>query len=83
MTKQKQEEKNLQLIQKLADYIADNPKMLKKYSNSSYVVFSYKDQDLNELNKELLSELKEEGKNVIKAQETNQLKQPWKFYRVG
>jgi hypothetical protein len=37
---------------------------------------------INEVNKKLIKELLEEGKHVVKAQETNNEKQPWEFSPV-
>ena len=47
--------------------------------DASFVTFSAGDKNLNEVNKKLIKELLEEGKRVVKAQETNNEKQPWEF----
>jgi len=48
-----------------------------------FVTFSAGDKNLNEVNKKLIKELLEEGKRVVKAQETNNEKQPWEFSPVA
>lgn len=80
MTKQVQASKNLKLSAKVAEYIAKNPDSVKDFNGSlSFVVFSKKDVELNEVNGNLVKKLKEEGKNVIKVQQTSSKKSPWKF----
>jgi hypothetical protein len=46
------------------------------------VTFSAEDKNLNEVNNKFIVELLEEGKHVVKAQETNNEKQPWEFSPV-
>lgn len=76
----KQIEKNIQLSEKLANYLASNPKELAKRPNSaSFVVFSACDESLNRLNERLARNLVSQGKNVIKAEETRDAKNPWVF----
>lgn len=83
MTKKKQFIKNLDLSEKLANYIAKNPSEVKDFpSDASFVTFSSTDSDLNNANKKLLKSLKEEGRSVIKAQETQDKHIPWKFTAV-
>jgi len=48
-----------------------------------FVTFSAGDKNLNEVNKKLIKELLEEGKHVVKAQETNNEKQPWEFSPIS
>jgi hypothetical protein len=43
------------------------------------LLLEYIIQPVNFENKELIKELLEEGKHVVKAQETNNKKQPWEF----
>ncbi len=79
MSKAQQVNLNMQLSEELATFIITNPKILKKYSGCSYVVFSYKNKELNELNNELVIGLINEGKNVVKAIQTSNKNLPWKF----
>lgn len=83
MTKSVQFIKNLDLSEKLANYIAKNPSEVKEFpSDASFVTFSSTDKDLNDANKKLLESLKKEGRNVVKAQETQDKHNPWKFTAV-
>lgn len=79
MSKAQQIHLNIELTEKLASLIIANPSLLKKYSGYSYVVFSKDNMELNELNNHLVIELINEGKNVVKAIQTNDVKSPWKF----
>ena len=81
MSKKQQAQKNLNLTVKLTDYLAGNPEMDKYVwgSGVSLVTFSATDKKLNNANQELVESLLEEGKKVVKAQETKNSKQPWKF----
>ena len=76
----KQIENNIKLSGKLANYLAKNPKEVKKISSdSSFVVFSMGDKKLNLLNERLVRHLVKQGKKVIKATETKSSKVPWAF----
>ena len=84
MTKKKQATKNLDLSQKLAEYIAGNPDTVKNLpKNSSFVVFSSADESLNEENQKLIDSVLAEGKKVIKAIQTKDKVNPWKFYPLA
>lgn len=54
-------------------------KKIKSKPNYSYVIFVEGNNELNKSNQNLLKELVEEGKKVIKAEKTHDLKNPWKF----
>ena len=83
MTKKKQAIKNLDLSQKLAEYIAGNPNAVKNLpKKSTFVVFSSADEFLNEENQKLIESVLAEGKKVIKATETKNKLNPWKFSSV-
>jgi hypothetical protein len=83
MTKHDQVIKNLDLSEKLANFIAGNPKELKGLpEDASFVTFSSTDKNLNKTNKDLIKGLLEEGRKVIKAEETNDKRNPWKFTPV-
>ena len=76
----KQIEENLQLSQKLAEYLAKNPRWMKKFpENSSFVVFSESDLKLNEINERLVASLEGKGRRVIKARQTKSSTKPWEF----
>ncbi|EKE14006.1 MAG: hypothetical protein ACD_12C00718G0003 [uncultured bacterium] len=77
MSKTQQFKLNISLSDRLANYLVTQPNILNKYSGCSYVVFSYKNEELNKLNNQLIPGLKLEGKPVVKAQETNDLNNPW------
>lgn len=81
MTKTKQIKKNLKLSEQLLNYLASNPTDApgKKAGNVSYVVISKDDKELNKLNYNLIVGLQDEGKTVIKAEQTQDKKQPWIF----
>lgn len=83
MSNKKQAEKNLKLSVKLANFIADNPQLSKTViSGASVVPFSLEDEELNKANEKLVEELLEEGKRVVKAEETKNSKEPWKFMQL-
>lgn len=80
MSKKQQLDKNMNLTAKLADFIATHPEVNKNIpSGASIVPFSVKDNILNRMNEQLIPGLKEEGKTVVKAKETKNTKEPWKF----
>ncbi|MBL7036552.1 hypothetical protein ISR94_01715 [Candidatus Microgenomates bacterium] len=81
MSKKDQFDKNIKLQHKLGDYIAKNPVLLKKYGESSYVMFVEGDKKLNKINLELVESLKNRDKNksVIMATLTKNKTNPWKF----
>lgn len=75
MSKKVQIKKNLILTEKLLDYLSS--KQTKSSGKYSYVVFSKEDESLNRENEKLIEGLLEEGKKVIKAEETGDIKNPW------
>lgn len=80
MTKKQILAKNIQLSEKLANFIVKSKHNIKKISTGdSYVVFSATDKTLNRMNKRLVDSLVKQGKKVIKAEETEDNKDPWKF----
>jgi hypothetical protein len=84
MSTKTQAEKNLKLSGKLADFLVSHPEVSKRLpDDASFVTFSVDDKNLNEINKKLIKELLEEGKQVVKAQETNNEKQPWEFSPIS
>ena len=84
MSKKQQAEKNLKLYAKLADFIAEHPKLSGTViSSGSVVLFSATDKNLNKVNEKLIKGLLEEGKTVVKAEETKDKKNPWNFTSVS
>lgn len=84
MTRDIQAKKNLDLSQKLAEYIAENPDSVKDLpENSSFIVFSSIDESLNKENEGLIKSVIAEGKKVIKATQTKDKSNPWKFSQVA
>jgi len=80
MSNKIQAKKNLELVSKLADYMAKNPQAEASIpSNASYVFFSATDKELNQANLKLAESLASEGKVVVKAQESKDKTNPWKF----
>jgi len=73
--------KNLKLSEKLLDYLANNPRMNAR-GGASYIIITQKDSELNKMNLGLVKSLKKEGKKVIKALETNDELNPWKFSSI-
>jgi len=73
MSKKTQTTKNIELTQKLLDYLSSN-KIRKGYS---FVVFSKDDQKLNKANEKLASDLQKKGTKIVKAKETDDKKDPW------
>ncbi|KKQ23949.1 MAG: hypothetical protein US40_C0021G0003 [Candidatus Roizmanbacteria bacterium GW2011_GWC2_37_13] len=63
MSKAQQFKLNVNLSDRLANYLITQPDILKKYSGCSYIVFSYKNEEL--------------GKTVVRAQETSNPDNPW------
>ena len=82
MGKAQQIELNIELSDKLANFLVTKPDMLKRYAGYSYVVFSSTNFGLNKLNEHLIEELLLEGNGVIKATETGNLSKPWEFSKV-
>ncbi len=84
MTKNKQISKNIELSEKLANYLASHPIESEALpNNASFVAFSKDDERLNEENIKLIRGLIEEGKNVIKALQTNDKNNPWIFSAIA
>ena len=83
MSTKTQAEKNLKLSSKLADFLVSHPEVSKKLpDDASFVTFSAGDKKLNEVNQELIKELLDEGKHVVKAQEIKSDTNSWEFFPV-
>ncbi len=84
MSTKTQTEKNLKLSEKLADFLVSHPEVSKTLpDDASFVTFSAEDSQLNETNEKLIQELLEEGRHVVKAQETHNKQHPWEFSPVA
>ncbi|HXS14988.1 MAG TPA: DUF5647 family protein [Candidatus Saccharimonadales bacterium] len=84
MSKTQQANKNIVLTEKLAMFLTENPQVDEEMpDNVSYVTFSAKDKNLNELNAKLIESLLHEGKQVVRAEETKDKSNPWKFSIVS
>lgn len=84
MSEKQQITRNLDLSEKLADYLAQNPSETSKLpKKASFVTFSAKDNKLNQKNEEIVNKLTKQGQTVIKAQETSNDKNPWTLTRVS
>jgi Family of unknown function (DUF5647) len=84
MSTKTQTEKNLKLSEKLADFLVSHPEVSKTLpDDASFVTFSAEDSQLNETNEKLIQELLEEGRHVVKAQETTNKQHPWEFSPVA
>ena len=80
MSKKKQLEKNINLSTKFTSYVENKPDLANKISSSSqYVILSADDKELNNMNESIIESLVKQGKKVVKVQETNNPKAPWKL----
>ena len=70
--------KNIELSEKLLDYLSHNPQS-NIHKNVSYIIVTKEDEELNKLNLSMVDSLIKEGKKVVKALETNDKSFPWKF----
>jgi hypothetical protein len=78
MSKKQLIAKNISLSEKLADFMAKNPKAMKKSKRSiSYVMFSANDQVLNKANEKVMNQLLQDGEKIIKAEQINDTKNAW------
>lgn len=83
MSKKQQFFKNIDLSAKLTSYALKNPKVVTNTpKDSSYVVFSAKDKELNKMNEKIVKKLVQEGQTVVKAEETGSSKQPWRLTTI-
>lgn len=69
---------NLKLSEKLLDYLSKYPRN-NKQKNISYIIITKGDNELNKENLVMAKSLLKEGKNVVKAIETDNKSTPWKF----
>ncbi len=78
MSKKEQAKLNIGLNEKLMSFVLKHTTILNKYADSSFVVFS-DNKKLNKLNEELVLELKNEGRKVVRAEYTKDKSNPWNF----
>ena len=84
MTKTTQAKKNLRLSEKLVDYLMKHPKaVVNRPKHVSFIVFSSADEALNKENEKLIDSVIAEGKKLIKAIQTKDKSNPWKFSQVA
>lgn len=85
MPKSVQFKTNLRLSDKLTEYIADHPELLKEHGESSYVLFVDGNEELKKMNLKLIENLQTEDKNrnIIMATLTKSKNHPWKFSYVN
>jgi Family of unknown function (DUF5647) len=78
-----QAEKNLQLMEKLTEFLLTHPEVDKQLPrDASFIILSAEDKNLNDVNDKLIPGLLEEGKHVVKAQEIKSDTNSWKFSPV-
>ena len=82
MSKAQQIKLNIELSDKLANFLVTKPEMLKN-TLVILMLFSSTNSGLNKLNNHLIEELLLEGNGVIKAVETGNLSKPWVFSPVA
>ncbi len=83
MSKSQQVKFNIELSEKLANYLVIHPDILKKYSGASFIVISAQNKKLNQKNLTLIKALLIEGKQVVKAIEPPKSTFDWKFKSIN
>lgn len=84
MKKKMQAEKNLELMEKLTEFLLSHPDIDHKLPNdASLVILSADDKALNDVNDKLIAGLLEEGKHVVKAQQIKSDTNAWEFSSVS
>lgn len=83
MSQKVQTSKNIDLTQKLIDYLVNGKNVPDLPQNVSFVPFSKNDKKLNEANKELLKNISKGEKPVAIAKEPQTKKDPWKIIPVN
>ena len=77
MSKKIQTSKNIDLTQKLIEYLVKGKNVHELPDNVSFVQFSKSDKKLNEANEELLKNISNEDKPVAIAEEPKNKKDSW------
>lgn len=83
MSNKKQTSKNIELTQKLIEYIIKGEDVPELPEDVSFVPFSKKDKMLNKANEELLENLSKEDKPIAIAEEPESKNAPWKITPVN
>lgn len=83
MSNKIQTEKNIDLSQKLIEYLVNGKNVPKLPQDVSFVPFSNTDKELNEANKELLESLSQQDKPLAIAEEPKNKKESWKITPVN
>lgn len=83
MSKKMQTSKNIDLTQKLIEYLVKGKNVPELPDDVSFVPFSKTDRKLNKANKELLEKISKEEKPVAIAEEPKTNKESWKIIPVN
>lgn len=83
MSKKKQTEKNIDLTNKLIDYLVKGKNVPDLPQDVSFVPFSSSDKKLNNANQELLENLSQKDKPIVIANEPKSNKEPWEIIPVN
>lgn len=83
MSNKVQTEKNIDLSQKLIEYLVNGKNVPELPQDVSFVPFSKNDKKLNEANKELLESLSQQDKPLAIAEEPKSAKESWKIIPVN
>lgn len=83
MSNKMQTAKNIELTQKLIEYLLNGDDVPELPENVSYVPFSNKDKVLNKANEELLEVISQEGTYVVKAEEPSSSEKSWKITPIN
>jgi len=78
-----QTSKNIDLTQKLIDYLVNGKNVPELPQDVSFVPFSKSDKKLNEANEELLENISKEDKPVAIAKEPQTKKDSWEIIPVN
>lgn len=83
MSNKIQTEKNIDLSQKLIEYLVNGKNVPELPQDVSFIPFSNTDKELNKANKELLESLSQQDKPVAIAEEPKSGKEAWKIIPVN
>ncbi|OGE19674.1 hypothetical protein A3J19_02570 [Candidatus Daviesbacteria bacterium RIFCSPLOWO2_02_FULL_41_8] len=83
MSNKMQTSKNIDLTQKLIDYLVNGKNVPELPQDVSFVPFSKSDKKLNEANEELLENISKEDKPVAIAKEPQTKKDSWEIIPVN
>lgn len=83
MSKKVQTAKNIDLTQKLIEFLVKGKNVPELPQDVSFVPFSKNDEKLNTANEELLENLSKEEKPIAIAKEPKNSKTPWQIIPVN